>query len=500
MKITTIWRHFALLVAVGLCATSVAMAEVKLPHVFGSNMVLQREQRDPVWGTATAGEKVTVTINEQTKEATADANGNWTLKLDPMKAGGPYVMEVKGQSNTVKFENVMVGEVWVCSGQSNMKMEMEYLSLTDRVEEPKKAVYPNIRFFKIEENSVDKPQDDVDARWAPCGPGSAKYFSAAAYYFGRKLHQELKVPVGLIAPSFGGSVVQAWTSREAMEGIPAFEPLIASVAKDHPSAKVGHLYNAMVHPIIPFGIRGVIWYQGENNGGYNGGDAPDAGCHGYQYRFLIPVMVQDWRERWDQGDFPFYYVQLPGCFRMDFKEIPPKAAAWSELRESQAAVLTMPNTGEVVTIDIGDSDLHPLKKLEVGLRLANLALVKDYGMKDLVISGPRLASTKIDGNQVTLTFTDIAGGLVTKATKNVPDTSVLKGFTIAGKDRVFHWADAKLFGDKVVLSSPKVAQPVAVRYAWQNDPECNLFNKAGLPAGPFRTDKWPLATINNYKW
>ena len=506
----------ALLLAIVLVVP--AVADVKLPKVIGSNMVLQRDMAVPVWGWADNGEEVTVTINGQTKKTTA-ADGKWILKLDAMSAGGPFEMKIQGK-NEITLNNVLIGEVWVCSGQSNMQWSTK--NSVNGAQEVANAKYPNIRLFTVPLKGTQEEQFDCGgAGWQECSPETVPWFTAVGYFFGRELYKELNIPIGLINNAWGGSSCEAWVPRDVIEANPdyaemlkryddqcvafdagkpqaAYEKQLAAWKEAEAKAKaegkpapnkprpprdirygqhrVANCYCGCLRPIIPFGIRGAIWYQGETNAG-----------RAYQYRHLFPLMIDVWREKWSQGDFPFYFVQLANFMgRAD----QPGESAWAELREAQSMTLSTPNTGQAVTIDIGDAqDIHPKNKQDVGKRLALWALKKDYG-KDVVYYGPKYKSMAKDGAKIVLSFDHVGSGLMAKGGQ-------LKGFAIAGADKKFVWADAKIEGDKVVVSSPQVQDPVAVRYAWANNPECNLYNKEDIPASPFRTDAWPGVTINN---
>jgi sialate O-acetylesterase len=366
---------------------------------------------------------------------------------------------------------VLVGEVWLCSGQSNMGMTVNRCNNADQ--EIAAAKYPNIRLFTVGRNPAPEPVDDVEGAWAACSPATVADFSAAAYFFGRKLHEELGVAVGLVNTSWGGSLCEAWTSREALDGDADFQPILKRSAKFKPGEKnqAAVLYNGMIAPIVPLGIRGAIWYQGESNV-----------SRAEQYTKLFPTMIADWRKRWGQGDFPVLFVQLAPFV---YKNADPKCLA--ELWEAQAKTLAVANTGMAVTTDVGDlKDIHPKNKQEVGRRLALWALAKTYG-KDQVYSGPLYKEMKIEGDKIRLSFDHLGGGLVAK-------DGPLKCFTIAGDDGQFVPAEAAIDGESIVASSVQVKKPVAVRFAWQHDAEPNLFNQAGLPASPFRTDDLPRVT------
>jgi len=507
-------RFCVLFIACSMLATSVALAEVKLPSVISNHMVLQRGIALPIWGKAEPGEKVTVSIEGQSAKATADAEGMWQVKLDPMKAGGPFEMTIAG-TETITIKDILVGEVWICSGQSNMQMTVKYVK--DYKKEIPAANYPRIRLFSAERRISSKPMFNVPGAWSACSPETVPPFSAVGYFFGRDLHKTLDVPVGLIHSSWGGTPAEAWTSLPKLEADPKLKPIVDGwnklladyakhfnywretrlvewYAKAEKAESLGRaipempvvkdwrqnphrpsgLFNAMISPFIPYGIKGAIWYQGESNAG-----------RAYQYRTLFKAMIQDWREHWGQGDFPFFFVQLAN-YRARNPE--PGEDAWAELREAQTMALALPNTGMALAIDIGEAnDIHPKNKQDVGLRLALAARAIAYG-EDIVYSGPMYDAMKVDGDKVRLSFNHIGGGLVAKGGEP------LKGFAIAGADRKFVWADASIDGDTIVVSSEKIAQPVAVRYAWAINPDCNLYNKEGLPASPFRTDDWPGIT------
>lgn len=495
-------------------ASHVAHADVALPAVIGDHMVLQQGMNIPIWGTAGPGENVVITIAGQQVQTTADENGKWTVSLNPLEYGGPFTLRVTG-SNSIVVHDVLVGEVWVCSGQSNMQMAVSRVNNAEK--EIAEADFPNIRFFTVPRTVSDKPLDDTTGSWTACTPQTVPGFSAVGYFFGRELHKTLGVPVGLIHTSWGGTPAEAWTSLPALSAVPelrqlaqdwderilAYPKALADYQKAHaqwekaaqkaraegtkvpPEPKAPQnpatspwrpagLFNGMISPLIPFAIRGAIWYQGESNAN-----------RAYHYRTLFPTMIRDWRKHWGEGDFPFLFVQLANFMA---RKREPTESAWAELREAQLMTLALPNTGMAVIIDIGEAnDIHPRNKQDVGKRLAAWALGTTYG-KDVVISGPLYDSMTIEGNRIRLRFKHVDGGLVAKGGRR------LKGFAIAGEDRKFYWAHAKIDGDTVVVRSFRVPKPVAVRYAWADNPECNLYNAAGLPASPFRTDDWPGVT------
>jgi sialate O-acetylesterase len=498
-----------------VAALAPLQADVSVPSVIGDHMVLQQGMRVPIWGSAEPGESVFVRFAGTEARATANEAGKWQVRIGPFEAGGPYVMRIGGAHNRLILRDVLIGEVWLASGQSNMQMAVA--GVNNAAQEIAEANYPSIRLLSTPMIASWEPLSDTQAVWVPCTPDTAPGFSAVAYFFGRELHKALGVPVGLINSSWGGTPAEAWTSREALEADPTLRPMMVergdNAVRDYPAAleayKKAHaewetaaekakaegaevpkeptapadpktspwtpanLFNGKISPLIPFGIRGVIWYQGESNAG-----------RAKQYRTLFPTMITDWRAHWGQGDFPFLFVQLANF--MERKD-EPGDSAWAELREAQLMTLKLPNTGMAVTIDIGEAaDIHPKNKQDVGKRLAAWALGTTYGQK-VAISGPLYDSMKVEGSKIRLRFTHADGGLVAKGGK-------LAGFAIAGEDRKFVWADATIDGDTVVVSSPQVPSPVAVRYAWADNPECNLYNGAGLPASPFRTDDWPGVT------
>ncbi|GAB6007430.1 sialate O-acetylesterase [Dysgonomonas reticulitermitis] len=629
-------------------------------------MVLQQQTQVPIWGKSTPHKtiKVVTSWDKKSYESLSDASGKWMVKVATPKAGGPYKIEISGDG-TVVLQDVLIGEVWICSGQSNMEMPLAGWGQIDNYQkEIADADYPDIRLFHVERTSSVVPTDHINVTgngWRKCSPGNIPDFSATSYFFGRKLHQDLKIPIGLIHTSWGGTPAESWTSNESLEMMPEFRKEIEEIKSipqdlqernklkekklkeydmevmskdfgykesiavaasagyddslweqmvlpghweqkglegfdgfvwfrktvDIPAAwenkeltlslgaiddnevtffngtEIGRtdgfnvnrrysiparlvkrgkavitvrvtdgggeggicgnsddlflspaknglskidlsgnwkykialgkydvtpvpayynegnpyclssLYNAMIHPIVPYGIKGAIWYQGEAND-----------TRAYQYRTLFPLMINDWRTKWGYS-FPFYFVQLA-----NYKQIEdmPEESDWAELREAQSGALHLANTGMAVTIDIGNAnDIHPKNKQEVGRRLALIANSNLYG-KDEPFSGPIFNSYKIDGNKVRISFTHTDGGLKAKGDED------LKGFCIAGPDRRFYRAEAIIEGDEVVVSSPDVIFPVAVRYAWANNPVCNLYNGAGLPASPFRTDDWPGKT------
>jgi sialate O-acetylesterase len=629
--------------------TITSNAEVKLPKVFTNDMVLQRDIPIKIWGWADKRETIAITFLNETVEVKADRKGHWTAELKPAEAGGPYELVIKGE-NEITLSNILVGDVWICSGQSNMQWP---LSTTNGAEAAiKNSTNPTIRLFTVERNTSTVPLDDCESEgWMICGPETVPSFSAVAYYFGKKLNEDLDVPIGLLHTSWGGTNVETWISADAISQVEGFEGIQKEVsefdeevvikeikekveaitgplpeqdqgmkdgnslwadtdysdwkAMDIPQLweqagiegldgivwfqkefelgpedlnndieihlgpiddsditylngkkigetnqkynedriysidksllkkgkntivvrvedtgggggiygeseklyielpkkkisltgswkfKIGRgdfsysvspnsmpslLYNAMIHPLIPIGIKGAIWYQGESNAG-----------RAYEYRTTFPQMVKNWRSDWGLGDFPFLFVQLANF--MQVKE-QPEESAWAELREAQTMTLSLPNTGMATIIDIGEADdIHPRNKLDVGKRLALNALRVAYGKK-VVASGPTFKEMSIDGRHVILSYDHIGSGFYLKN-----KYGYINGFAVAGNDKKFHWAKAEISGDKIVLTCDHVDQPVAVRYGWADNPDdLNLYNLEGLPAVPFRTDDWPGVT------
>ena len=494
------WGWFFLTV---LCAAVAVQAEVRLPALFSDNMVLQQAMPVPVWGWADDGEVVTVKFRGQ-RVSTTTRNLKWAVKLRGLKAGGPEILTIATKTRTLRFTNVMVGEVWVCSGQSNMEWPL------DKAFQPEadiaSATNSLIRLFKVPNVKSDAPTVKINSAWEVCSPQGVAGFSAVAYYFGRDLQKARKVAVGLIQSGWGGSPAEAWMSREALEINPRYQTEIldpypasektwrealAAWEKEKAEAekagqefkkwgpwapwKPSELYNGMIAPLIPYAIKGAIWYQGEGNAG-----------RAHQYRTLFPDMIRCWRRDWGQGDFPFLCVQLA-----PFKPIKsqPDESDWAELREAQLlATKVLPKVGMAVITDVGDEkDIHPNKKAPVGARLALAARAIAYGEK-IEYSGPIYHSMKPQAGRIILSFDHVGKGLEARGGE-------LKGFAICGADKKWAWAKAEILPDNVVaVSSSEVAKPVAVRYGWADCPVVNLCNKDGLPASPFRTDDFPLTT------
>jgi len=461
---------------------AVASAEVKLPALFGDGMVLQQEKAAPVWGWADADAPVTVQFAGQEKSTTAGKEGKWMVKLDPLTMSkDAATLTVTAGNDTVTIQDVVVGEVWLCSGQSNMEMTVGGCNAPDDVAGAK---YPLIRTIKVPHTPSPKPLDNFTGSWTACSPETVGGFTAVGFFFARTIHNEMGVPVGLVNSSWGGTRVEPWTPPCGFAAVPELKEMAEQTyaAKSHQEPTV--LYNGMIQPLIPFAIRGALWYQGESNG-----------SEGVTYYQKKQALIGGWRQLWQQGDFSFYFVQLA-----NFQTSPddPKGGdGWARLREAELDTLKVANTGMAVIIDIGEAgNIHPKNKQDVGGRLALWALAKDYGRKDLVHSGPLYKGMGIEGDKIRLSFDHVGGGLIVGKKEGLaPVEEVkdgeLKWFAIADADQNWHWAKAVIDGQAVVVSSAEVKSPVAVRYAFTMNPEgCNLYNKEGLPASPFRTDRW----------
>lgn len=492
-------------------------AELKLPAIIGDNMVLQQKHANPIWGWDAPGTDIKVTFNGQSKTSKAGPDGKWTITLDPVPANAqPAKISIQG-SSTRELSNVLVGEVWLCSGQSNMQWSVN--SSWDADLEMATAKYPNIRLISVPQVGTQEPQSDFKGSWQPCSPANVGEFSAVGFFYGRVLHQMLDVPIGLIDNAWGGSAAEAWVRRDLLENNPHFKTLMDGWVikeKDLSSAEAkvkyetalatwktkaaeaktagkpftarppqgpqqtlsgqhrpGNLYNGVLLPLIGYGIKGTIWYQGESNAD-----------RAAEYGHLFPFMIEHWRKEWKQGDFPFYWVQLA-----DFKaEVPsPGDSTWAELRESQTKTQqAIKKGGQAVIIDLGEAnDIHPKNKRDVAERLARLALAHDYGIK-IPYRSPEFKSIAITGVKAAVTLDTFGSSL-----RSV-DTNEIKGFAICGEDRQWVWADAQITGpDQIVVSHPTITKPVAVRYAWADNPVCNLYSKDGLPVTPFRSDDFP---------
>ena len=543
-------KHLVWVPLLVLTAAVTAAADVQLPRVIGNNMVLQRNKPLPIWGWDEVAQKVTVTLGEASATATAGQNGKWLVTLPAQNAGGPHILSIRGSSK-VKLKNVLIGEVWICSGQSNMSWPLHRCQPPDRKIVPG-ADLPQIRHIRLPTVMAAKPLGDDSAAvglthfgkqrgtkqavllprppdrnatakhpgagWQVCSPAAARSsFTAVAYFFARELHKELGVPIGVINSAWGGSKIEPWIPPSGFESVRELKETLDSLDKrlggridfNVPTA----IYNGMIHPLLPYAIRGTIWYQGESNG--NEGDS---------YVHKKRALINGWRKEWKQGDFPFYFVQLPNY--LSSNNDPQGGDGWARIREAQSKVPAhLKNTGMAITIDVGEAgNIHPANKYSVGRRLAIWALAKDYGKKNLVYSGPIYRSMKAVGGTIELTFDYVGSGLMAAkmsefrsresakpvdkldglalagaGTEMPKPVDKLAGFAIAGADRRWHWADAVIKGNKVIVSSVKVKRPVAVRYAFSANPvRANLYNKEGLPASPFRTDTWKFIRYRDH--
>lgn len=448
-----------------------AQAEIRLPAIISDHMVLQQQSMITLWGWASPGESVTVKPSWSVGQASvqADAQGNWSVKLPTGKAGGPYTLSFKG-ANTLTVNDVMLGEVWIASGQSNMEFPFgptgrpAMPGVSNYAEAKQHADEPAIRQINVPNLPSEMPVSDFRSEWKPASQNTIDSFSAVAWFFAYELHRETGYPIGIINSTWGGTPAESWTRREALAAQPTLAALNNKVTNKGKHHMAGYLYNGMIAPIVQYKAKGVIWYQGEAN-------APRA----YEYRTLFPAMIQDWRTQFKSPDLPFYFVQIS-----------PHRSQYPMIRDAQLYTLrTVPHTGMAVTTDNGDSlNIHPTNKELVGKRLSRWALHDLYGKKDLVVSGPLYKDMKVSGNTVKLSF-DYDKGLMV-------DGDALTEFTVAGADHVFHPANAKIVGKQVVVWSDEVPQPVAVRFAWKAFPRPNLYNAEHLPASPFRTDDWLL--------
>ncbi len=464
--------------------------------------MFQRSEKVPIWGWADPGEEVFVTLGAIAGKTAADTAGKWRIDLDLRQAGaGPFDLVARGK-NEVTVGDVVVGEVWLCVGQSNMEMRLG--GTQDAKEVIAQTNNPSLRHFRVERNSVAAPADDVVGKWVTATPLGAHEFTAVGFYFGQALQNALHAPVGLVHSSWGGSLAESWMSEEALQSDEVVKKHVANLRNRNatstqsppPSRTPSALFNGMVSPLIPYAIVGAIWYQGESNVG--------AG-QGAVYPQLLTTLIRDWRNRWKR-DLPFYICQLPNFQAKPTS--PGLPSLWAEFREGQTKFLDTPHTAQAILIDTGEEGtVHPRNKKDVGERLARIALAKDYGQA-VVFSGPVFQSAAVEEGKIRLKFTHTEGGLIAKPLPRTyqplsikPDTvplmrnspkSELEGFVVCGEDHKWVWADAQIEGNDVLVWSAQVAHPVATRYSWANNPTCNLYNAAGLPAAPFRTDKPPL--------
>ncbi len=508
-------KKLVLILASMLWLTSSLHAELKVPAIISDHMVLQQQQVNPIWGWDTPGTKITVTFAGQEYTSVAGVDGKWMVKLAAAPANAqPQTLVIQGTTRR-EVQDVLIGEVWMCSGQSNMG----FVTGQDRKGDLEVAAsrFPNVRLMKVPIRGTQELQTDFRGQWQPAAPESVRGFSAVGFFFGRYIHQVLGVPVGLIDNAWGGSSAEAWVRRQTLDQEPRFKALMESTRKREADLqseqgkarfeqqiaqwrtasekaraegkavprrpedwlanqhRPGNIFAGMVHPTLGYGLRGVIWYQGESNAG-----------RAHEYRDLFPYMIEQWREEWGQGNFSFYWVQLAD-FKAEKSE--PGESDWAELREAQTSTLKLPNTGQAVIIDLGEAnDIHPRNKLDVAARLVRWALVKDYGMK-LAYRSPEFKGMTVSGNKATLTFDCFGSSL------RAFDVAEVKGFAVCGADKTWRWANAKLNGtDKVEVWSDEVGAPVAVRYAWADNPVCNLMSADCLPVTPFRTDDFPMIT------
>lgn len=523
-------NRFTMAFFITLLTSMGVQADVTLNGLFGDHMVLQRDIPVAVFGKAEPGETITIEFAGQSKSAVASRDGQWLIKLDPLQVStNPATMSVSGK-NKLTIKDIVVGDVWVCSGQSNMEWD---LNSCNRREDIDSANFPLLRQFHVPGRVASSPVTDTRSGWNVCKPQTAGGFTAVGFYFGRKLLKETGVPIGLFKSAWGGTAIEPWTTpaglasikelnkdkdnldrqiKEYRERLKAMVPQIQVYLEESEKAAADQkelpsppdlpvypvsstypsgwhcLYNGMIHPLIRYGIKGAIWYQGESNGG-----------EGDSYFHKKQALIGGWRKAWNQGDFPFYFVQLAN-FQNPNDNPDGGDIGWAKTRQGQTRSLAIPSTGMAVAIDLADvgnpGDIHPKNKKDVGERLALWALAKDYGKKDIVYSGPIFKEMKIEGDKARILFDHVGSGL-TVAIKKGYDNMVkdpggkLKRFAIAGEDKKWVWADAVIDGKTVVVSSPQVPKPVAVRYAFSINPDgCNLYNEEGLPASPFRTDDW----------
>ena len=511
--------HSRFLLLSGLLAFSSAQAELKLPAIIGDHMVLQQKQSNPIWGWDTPGTKITVSFSGQIKTAEADKEGKWTLKLDGLPASAePQVLKISSPTESREVQDVLIGEVWMCSGQSNMQMSLggdwngDLEALT--------AKSSTFRLITVPNAGSQELQTDFKGQWVQATTDSALRFSAVGYLFGRYIHQIVGVPVGLIHNSWGGSAAEAWVRRQSLEKDPRFATLMENTLKSEAlnlsekarsdfaeamvkhkelvekakaegkplpreprspdswlkgNARPGNIFNAVVYPTLGYGVKGVIWYQGETNA-----------SRAWEYGQLFPFLIQEWRKEWNNPDLPFYWVQLADFMKEDTS---PGESNWAELREAQTKTLALPNTGQAVIIDLGEGkDIHPKNKHDVASRLVRWALAKDYGIK-ISYRSPELKAVEFQGSKATVTIDCFGSGL------RPFDVEEALGFSVCGEDKVWHWAKGRVLGkDKVELTCEDVAKPIAVRYAWANNPRCNITSLEGLPLTPFRTDDFEMTT------
>ncbi len=463
------WRLIAFSGVMGIMAATPLRAEVKLHLLFTDNGILQRGVKAPVWGTTDKADAVTVKFADQSVSATPQG-GKWKAELAPMEANAtPRDLTVTQGDQTLTRKNVVVGDVWICGGQSNMQWAVNQCA--GKEEAISASTNPNIRLFTVNRRGLPQPQTELDGgAWAEANPQSVPGFSAVGYYFGRDLEKAIKVPVGLISSNIGGTTSERWMALTAIESNPEIKDMRAPQGKSD-------LYNAMIAPLAPFGVKGAIWYQGESNA-----DRP------FNYRHVLSTMIKNWRDTMGQGDFPFLIVELAPFMKIVNE---PVDQEWAVVRESmQWIAKNSPKVATISIVDVGDeADIHPQKKQPVGARLAVAARAMAYGEK-ITPAGPQYDSLTIHGNQAVVRFKNAGVGLEAK-------DGDLKGFTLAGEDKKFHNAQARIEGDTVIVICDAVPNPKAVRHGWANYPLVNLWNKDGLPAHPFRTDDWEVIKQND---
>ncbi len=503
-----------LLVTAALLLTGAPLrAELSLPSHFSHHAVFQRSPTTAIWGKGTPGEKISITLGSAQAEATVDEHGQWRTSLNLNEAeAGPHTLLVKGEKKSFTASNILIGDVWLASGQSNMAFQIKAGSDAESPEA--QLEIPTLREFRPRVQAGPEPMDDMEGRWMVAKPPSNGNFSGVAYFFGKRLTETLKIPIGIINNSWSNTPIEPWIARQTLETDPILGEDAAKAReffeqqpKDQtpPPLQARHvpgwIHNGMVAPLVGTTLRGFIWYQGESNAN-----------RAALYRKTFPLLIQSWRTEWGQGDLPFYFCQL-AAYTAKIDD-PNKASPWAELREAQAQTLALPQTGMAVLLDAGEElDIHPRDKRTPGERLAALALRDTYG-KTLPAEGPRLLKAEVQGSEMILQFSTGEGGALVAQPlpesyrkKSLDEESVplvlprpgsaLQGFAVCGADHHFHWADARIEGDRVIVSSPEVPTPVAVRYGWANNPTCNLTNAAGFPAAPFRTDALPLSTEGN---
>ncbi len=496
----------SILSVISFLSASPCLAEIKLPNIFADHMVVQRERENPIWGKADPNAEVTIVAQDRKSTCTADAEGNWRAMIPELATGGPYQIKISSGNDQLVINDVLSGEVWICSGQSNMEWSM---SSSENFElEQLAANYPKIRMINYPNVGTQSPIWSHEESWMVCNSKDLAKFSAVGYFFGRQLHQTLDVPIGLVNNAWGGSAVEAWIDRETLEKDGKYTELLERWNKDASEMEAlqaktdrteadekrlrdltrnltgnhrpANIFNGVLSSHLGYGIRGAIWYQGESNAG-----------RAYQYRDLFPLMITRWRQLWGQ-EFPFYWVQLAD-YQAETTE--PVESDWAELREAQTMTLDkLEHVGQAVIIDIGEGkDIHPRNKVDVGRRLARLALKNEYGY-DLAAESPRYSSMQVEGDSIVLSFEHVGKGW------RPFDVASPVGFTIAGEDKTFHKATAEILPDnRIRVKSEQVKNPASVRYGWANNPVVNMYNQNDLPLTPFRTDDWPGVTAGRVK-